>query len=368
MAIVATERTFGDDWRWRGMSVARGREKAAVLEEVLGPEVEVRCFATKKEWADAHHGIVTASLAAEALGLLEEGERSPLHAYHVVRGEAPPVEETAPMRMGARMEDDLAEEYELETGRQVYLPVPRPDSPAALGAGMFLLVSRRFPWLGATPDRLFTLPDPDGGRRLGPRLGVLEMKVAAGPAATAAWKAEIPIAPRVQAAVQREVSLVSLASAAGWVGGLELAWGDLPPRDEPLEREFVALMLGGLEDFARRCREERPPDAGAGDVALVRKLLGPARGRRRIKLARPFDDLGDEWRLAQQKHEKAKAALAEAESEKARVEARVRVALGEADEGLLPSGRVFWRAQRTVEEKKVRAPYVRHEFGLRDRY
>jgi predicted phage-related endonuclease len=313
-------------------------------------DVEVRSFKTKKEWRDAHFGIVTSSIAAGALGLDEKEYSTPLSAYYQVRGELPEVEETAAMRRGLLAEPMISSECARETGRVLMRPVDGDGNP------FFLMVSKRMPWLGATPDRLFPVA---GG------FGVAELKLVTTSRAAGEWTETPPMRHRVQVHVQAEVCSALASMVVGMLFGGNLG-GDLRWHDEPqgdVAAAFRAELFENLERFASRCQKGQRPDPRAADVDLIKRRLEGCFIPKRIKLPATMAPLLTRWKSAEKLKSDLREQLNVQEDHQREIEARVRLALGQYAQGVLPTGEVFYREETQVPEVTHR-PHTRHRFGV----
>lgn len=98
------------------------------------PDLEVG----SKEWIEARRPIITASRAKAILQV--DPFMTPLEAWQDMKGILPPKRDTSDLRRGRLAEDYIAQLYSIKTGNEV------------MTAGF--KVSDKYPWLGATPDRL----------------------------------------------------------------------------------------------------------------------------------------------------------------------------------------------------------------------
>lgn len=90
------------------------------------------------EWLEARRPIITASRAKAILQV--DPFMTPLEVWQDMKGLLPPKKDSADMRRGRLAEDYIAQLYSIRTGNEVI-------------AADFK-ISEKYPWLGATPDRL----------------------------------------------------------------------------------------------------------------------------------------------------------------------------------------------------------------------
>lgn len=242
-----------------------------VSENVVGPTI---VGDARQQWLAERRSKITASDAAAILG--RDPRRGPLSVWAEKIGALEPAD--APwMRRGRRFEAPIAEEYAEETGRPVYAPDP-----------YAIRIHPDIPWLGATLDRetegCEASPAPAAGR------GPLELKNVSGLKAKE-WRAEPPPHYLIQVQVQIACTGAEWASLAALIGGLSIAWVDVPRHDR-----FIAAMLPKLEEFRWYVEKREPPpvtDALPSTSAVLAALYAAEDGET-VELDREAQDLADE--------------------------------------------------------------------------
>lgn len=195
----------------------------------------------RERWLARRRELITASDVAAILGV--DQRRGAFVVWTEKLGLVEPPDHPW-MRRGRRFEAPIAEEYAEETGRPVFAPDP------------FEIVTHpHYGWIGATLDRetegSVATPAPADGR------APLELKNVSGLKAKD-WRAEPPREYLIQVQVQMACTGAQWASLAALIGGLSIAWIDVPRHDR-----FLAAMLPKLERFRWHVEQRIPPEADA---------------------------------------------------------------------------------------------------------
>lgn len=287
-----------------------------VSENVEGPTV---LGDPRERWLARRRDLITASDVAAILG--EDPRRGALTVWAEKLGFVEPAD--APwMRRGRRFEGPIAEEYAEDTGRLVFAPDP-----------YAIAIHPDVPWLGATLDRetegSIANPAPAPGR------GPLELKNVSGLKAKE-WRAEPPRHFLIQVQAQIACTGAQWASLAGLIGGLSLAWVDVPRHDR-----FIAAMLPKLERFRWHVQERIPPEAdGLPATSAVLRALYAEEDGKTVDLDADALALADQLARARDTVTLAKA------TERAAANA-LKARIGSASFGALPDG--SYLSLKTIE-------------------
>lgn len=315
-------------------------------------QTAVSCYATREEWISARRAGIGSSdaaslfeeeivqqsggaerpyrsrlaLYAEKVGALDGGSDSDL-------GGSPRVE------WGNRLEAVVAEKWSELAGRS-FVPLQP-----------FTLYRRLDLPMQATPDRLVAGSPPS----------ILEVKTA-GSDQSKRWGEDgdadgVPL--RYQVQVQHQLAVLGLEEAhlAVLIGG-----NDFRCYDIQANHDFKRILEERIRAFWRCVIEREAPEPGPLDVDVVRQLYRSATVGKSLRIeAVEADALLDEFELAKQV---ASDAAKQADGAKARLMAL----LGDAEEGVLPSGRtLLWREQvRKWKPQPAREDRVR-VFTVRDK-
>lgn len=285
-------------------------------------------FQNRLDWLQARRQILTASDVAAVLGM--DSRRSPFSVWAEkveLAGKEPPAEldlddpKLEYIRWGAILEEPIAKEVGRRLEREM------------IDHGRFtLFVNDELPIpLGATPDREISdvIHPGDGAEtpawrdRRGP--GAAEIKTFgtfADPAGE--WNDEGPVKHIVQLQVQLTVTTWRWGLVAGLGGGQRLKIHE-HERDD----EFIAWMLGKLEVFWKRVREKDPPPVdGSESTATALSTLFRGGG---VAIELPASA-----RLWHEQWYEARQIKAAAESDELEAANAIKLAMGDAEEALLP--------------------------------
>ena len=281
---------------------------------------------SRASWLEERRSMLTASDVAAVLGL--DPRKGPVAVYADKMG-AYALEDSYVLRRGRLHENAIAEEYAEETGRTVE------------DVGAYTI--QRHPdirWLGATLDRVISTsektPAPAAGK------GTLQIKLGLGSGRD--WKEGIPDHYRVQVQVEMACFHANWGAICALTGPGPLYCEDLLP-----DPDFWRGALPILEAFWHRVKRREPPteaDAldSTGDAlkALYKEVPGT-----KTLLPQGDEDVFDEWLLAKESEKKAAA-------EVKRLGNTLRLHIGDASYGELPSGRML--SLMTVNVKPAEVP------------
>lgn len=303
-------------------------------------------FDTEADWKLARRKLVTGSKAPVILGL--SPYTTPLALWSRDVGIIADEPQTARQRIGHHLETAIL--GMLADEAKVYIAPCR----------WALAVHKDFPDLAYSPDGLvfkqseeFDAPadifdDPAFA------LGLAEAKNRAGFGAAEAWSEAIPA--DVNAQVQLGMEVCDLLAA--WVGVL-LAGGEFRWCKVERDREWFDMNRERLLDYARRVREEDPPEPTGHEEdrkAIVARFPIEEEGKV-MPLPSEAIDLALQYRDAIDASNRAKLAAAECSN-------KLALMLGDAETGLLPGdfGRVTFTTvnckARVQEAYSYRAPRV----------
>jgi putative phage-type endonuclease len=265
-------------------------------------------------WLELRKLGVGASEAATLLGANPWKSQLQLYAEKIAAVEPDDLSDNEAVQWGKRLEAVIIDAYRDRTGRFV-------------DAGGKLLRSTRYPWA------LCTLDAWTATEELGP-YWPLEAK-AVGLAKGGEWVDGPPEHYRIQMMWQMLVTNKPRATGVALIGGQKLVWCDVE-RDETLVRK---LVYHGEEFWARVQRREPPsPDGSDGSRRAIHAMFPDDDGET-IVLPGVLLDAADE--LETIKLEEKALYL-----RKVRAENDLKMALGPAERGALPDGRIVsWKTQ-----------------------
>lgn len=266
----------------------------------------------REQWLTTRHASIGGSDAPAVLGVCPFV--SPYQLWALKTGRIEPEAENPRMRRGKIMEEPVARMVEAETGWTLHNP------------GEFTVqrhIERQ--WQTCTLDRVILSIEEDGP-------GDLQIKTVHAYAADK-WETEPPLNVLVQ--VQHELSVTGLtwAMVAAWIGGDDLRLY----RVERNER-FIAAMVAKEEAFWRCIQDDIAPSVD-GSEATARVL-----SRQFPQDSGAAIDLPSEAAQWDADLQSLKKQIDELESRKREIENRIKAAIGDASEGVLPTGgRYRWR-------------------------
>jgi putative phage-type endonuclease len=299
---------------------------------------------TEAEWLAVRRSAIGASEAPMLLGV--SPYKSPMQLFAEKLEMVEPDASTDAMRWGQILEGPLAEHYAAKTGRRLHDP------------GRYTLRrSRAVPWMVATLDREivsapYEMLDPATGtltRYERPLPAPLEIKTTAG-YRFEDWNDEPPIHVLVQVQHQLAVTGWDWASVAVLLGGRTFRWYDVP-RHEP----FILKLIEAETVFYEQLRTKTMPTVDGSQA--TRDVLRALYPKEISGLVVNLPGEAAEWDT---RRLEAIAEIRSWEGVKAEAENKLKAALGEAEIGVLPSGRTTYtykaseRAGYTVQPTVVR--------------
>lgn len=278
----------------------------------------------RDEWLAWRRRGIGGSDAAAIAGL--NPWKSPVAVWLEKTGQIEPEEPGEAAYWGTVLEDLIAREFAARTGCKVR----RRNA---------ILQHSRYPFMLANLDR--EVRDPERGR------GILEVKTA-GERRTHEWEQGVPEYYLIQVQHYLAVTGYQFAYVAVLIGGQRYLHR-LVERDEEIIRYLVQIEA----DFWRLVETRTPPPMDGSDASaeLIARLYPESRPEK-IRLPADAEALIAEYEQAKAE-EKAAAARAEAAANK------LKMLLGEAEEGLVGERRVIWRTieSERLDTKALKAAY-----------
>lgn len=270
----------------------------------------------RKTWLKARRTGIGASEAAAVLG--EDPWCSPYTLWARKTGRLPEQDDNEAMEWGRRLEDAVADKLADETGRVV--------RNGRLGG--WLLRSRKYPFLLATPDREWTSKKPK-------REGLAEIKT------TSAWVADkwepgtLPGSFQFQGQQQLAVTGRKVSTLAVLIGGQRFLW-----KDYDRHERFIRALVAKAGVFWKLVQEDVAPplDASESTFSTLTKLRESGSSIELPRLALAWHD-----QLVE-----ARARKTETEKEIEGLKQLLASAIGTAPFAALPDGRGFYKFS-TVE-------------------
>jgi putative phage-type endonuclease len=299
------------------------------LTDLLPDDVGVTVCPDEASWLEARRNGIGASEASAVLG--ENPYQSALSLYCLKLGITEPddLSKNEAVEWGKKLEDLVAKKYIEETGRTL----------VDLGRNT-LLSHPTAPFMLATLDRI--IPSAEDQCDQGP--GVLEIKTTGAHHADD-WAEGVPRLAWIQVQHQLAVTGFRWASLAVLLGGQKFRWMDVY-RDDA----FISEMLEAEAEFWTRVTNEDPPEPD-GTEASKRTLakLYPSEEPGKVI------DLAGECIAWDIRLEDLKGKLKAVESEKLELENKLRAALGDAVQGVLPNGVGYTLKSQSMPERVLPA-------------
>lgn len=300
--------------------------------EPIGPVDPARAAAEaemRRKWLEDRRTGLGASDVAAIFGV--SPYKSALALYFEKRGEVEmPESEREALYWGRILEGPIGQRYSDETGR----PIVRCDP----------FTVRRHPthsFLIATPDAL-AQPSPIGPVPPAGGPGVVQIKNA-GFFKREDWRDEPPLAFQIQVNHEMLVTGVEWGSIAALVGGVEFFWTDLSRNNG-----FIEVLVQACRDFWQRVKDGNPPDPDHTEsTKKLLKQLYPRDTGEIIALAPEFIDVDDEL-------QRLKAEQKKLQERRDFLEARLKLAIGDATAATLDNGAVY--TLKTTDRREFTTP------------
>lgn len=281
----------------------------------------------RKVWLEARRTGIGASDAPSLFGC---GFQSALAVYEE-KISTEPVEDDSDSeltRWGKLLEPLILAELQRETGRRIE-------------AGGQLLRSREWPWMLATLDA-----EQACSKR--PSVGTVEAKATRWLGDE--WKSGPPKRPWIQMQQQLAVTGRSWGSCAVLIGGSEFKWADVE-RDDHFIND---ILVPAGEEFWKRVQERRPPPPDGSDSAraAIKKLFPEEIPGKILQLGGELIEFDDEL----QGLKKDKRAV---ETRIQQIEDSIKMAIGDAEAGVLANGTTFTYLSQSRAEYIVKATTFR---------
>jgi putative phage-type endonuclease len=280
----------------------------------------------RDKWLRERAKLITASDAAAILGL--DPWRGPLAVFADKRGLIER-EDNDYMLFGRLLEDDVAEGYNIKTGRKI-LKCPEYE----------IARHKDIPWLGCTLDRRTQESElaPRPNKILSPGPVPLELKTV-GYLGKKEWTEEPPLHYQVQLMIQMEVTGADWGSLAVLIGGQLFKWADIQRH-----QRFIDSALPKLEQFWIRVKEnDPPPDEHPSAVETLRVLYAEDNGE--------TVELGEETLQQVEAWAHLKARQKEFEAEAKEREAEIIASLRDNSVGILPDGSFLRAVTQHIQER-----------------
>jgi putative phage-type endonuclease len=273
---------------------------------------ELRIFKSREEWLEARAVRIGSSEAAAACG--EDPWTTELTLHLRKRGLAPAVEDNERMRWGRLLEPVVAEEFAEETGRAIIDP-----------GRNHLYLCAAYPWAHASIDRAQRMDGAKG-------LGILEIKTGGSQTADK-WDDGPPHHYMMQIQHQFAVTGLTWGSFAVLLGGNDFRWCDVDA-----DTALIEKMMSAERRFYEAWQSGDPPSASGGDAETSALAAAFKQAEKTVELTADVMEADAVAVDAAEREEAAKQERTKAQNE-------IRLALGTAEEGILPNGvRYTWKA------------------------
>lgn len=291
----------------------------------------------REDWLKERQSVLGASEVAAALGL--SPFVSPLQLYAQKLGLVE-VEENEAMVWGRRLEEPIALGFAEDTKRPIFRPEPytlvhHPDIP-------FLACTLDFENEGSIET-----PAPKVGK------GPLEIKNP-GLMQKVHWTEDPPLQYVIQTQIQMSCTRAEWGTLCALIGGSLLRFKDMLRSDE-----FLNAAFPKLEEFWLRVQRHDPPPASVPEDLKTTKALFPSDREGAIELSSSMVPLIERWK-------KARRVKTDVEKIGDKLEAELRLAIGEHDVAILPDGRKITAYQSHVMEA-VRKAYDFRRLNLKEK-
>ena len=277
-----------------------------------------KSFATRDDWLIGRKFGIGASESACILGLSKWG--TPLSIFLDKRSEFFPEDDQSEYQeWGHRLEGPIGLKFEEATGRTVFLSDPtKPD----------IFFPDDYPFIFATPDGF----QSDGVRER----GVLEIKNVSVNAFDE-WDDGIPLFYQIQLQHQMLCTNTQWGSMAALFGGNHFECADVLRH----ERFIQSVLIPQLVEFWTQIEEGIVPEADG------HARTGTLLSRFYKEVADEIVELEGDFVQLDHRLEDVTAELKKAENEKATIQNKIKMALGNATRGILPTGVHYtWRPNK----------------------
>lgn len=300
--------------------------------ELMHRDLALSVFPDEQGWLEARKPLLTASDAANVLGV---GYVSPLELWMQKTGRTVE-EELAPetrrrFAAGHALEPVVSAEAERELGVTLVDP------------GAYALYRRpSIGWMAATPDRL-VLREGDALPTLSPAK-LVELKTIH-PRAAAKWEGIDGIEPPLGYLAQVQHQMATLGVEEGWLVGMVGLGERLLVVPVVADPDFQGELLAAEQRFMELVKQDIPPDVDATEsAARALKALYRAEEPGKVVYLEP------ELIAWHDKLHVAKETLRQAEEAKIEAENHIKAALGDAEAGELAGAGVIytWKTERRV--------------------
>lgn len=149
------------------------------------------------------------------------------------------------------------------------------------------------------------------------------------------WADEAPIEAKVQVQHYLAVTELEYGSVAGLIGGYDFRWEDFERN-----QRFIDGLLEKEEAFWQSVQRDIPPVAGARDVKFLNTLT-PVTPKKVIHLDGSWLQLDTEYIATLDSIAAMKSAMKPLEEKRDEIEARIKQAMGDAEEAAIAGGASF---------------------------
>jgi len=207
-----------------------------------------------------------------------------------------------------------------------------------------MMVHPTIPWLIGHVDAIQTL---ESGEQ-----GVLEVKNVI-VYKRHRWLDEAPIEAKIQLQHYLAVACLQLGSIAGLIGGFDFRWEDVERN-----QRFLDGLLEKEEKFWQYVQRNIPPPAEARDVKFLNTLI-PVSPKKVVHFDQSWLAVDHQYSDTMKEIERVKGTLKPLEDLRDEIEAKIKLAMGDAEEAALPGGVTFTFKQVDRKAYEVKATSYR---------